>query len=269
MNKRHCTLRLLIALLFGYSVVCRADTMVKIRTVITDSGTNPNVQDPNVARSVYYRRGTMRRNDSLGAGTTPSIGEIANCETRTGFLIDLNAHEYRNYKTVKFASETQRSEYLQKTGKTAVQVESKTVDTGERKVLFGHPAKHLITTTKRANENSGGGEETFDGWYIDHELPDRNCAPDFVRSEPYYVIGTALVDYPDVAQFRHTGPLPTGLAVRSKFTATKDGTPGRTITIEKTVEDLSDSPLSPSLFQLPNGLHENPQLFRGHTISSR
>jgi hypothetical protein len=239
--------------------------MVKTQTVTTDSDKNPNVEKPSVTRKVQYRHGMMRRDDSLGAATTASIADIANCETKTGFLIDLNAHEYRNYKVVRFASEGQRGEYLKKAGKTAVQVESKTVDTGERKVFFGHSAKHLITTTKRAGANSRGGEETFDGWYIDHERPDHNCAPDFVRSEPYYVIGSALVDYPDIAQFHHTGPLPTGLAVIAKFTgklaATKDGTPGRTITIEKTIEDLSDSPLSPSLFQLPNGLHENPELF--------
>ncbi len=247
--------------------------MIKTQTVITDSDTNPNVTNPNVTRKIQYRHGMMRREDSLGDATTASIADIANCETRVGFLIDLDAHEYRNYKLVRFASEAQRGEYLQKTSKTAVQVESKTVDTGERKVFFGHPARHLITTTKRADANNdSGGEETLDGWYIDHELPDRSCAPDFVRTEPYYVTGTALVDYPDIAQIHHTGPLPTGLAVKlkviSKLAATKKGTASRTIAIEKTIEELSDSPLSPSLFQLPNGLHENPELFRGHTISS-
>jgi hypothetical protein len=245
--------------------------MMKTQTVITDSDNNPNVVNPNVTRKVQYRHGLMRREDSFGAGSTASIADIANCETRAGFLIDLDAHEYRNYKLPKFASEAQRGEYLQKTGRTAIQVESRTVDTGERKVFFGHQARHLVTKTKLADGSSG--EETLDGWYIDHELPDRNCAPDFVRSEPYYVPGTALVDYPDIAQVHHTGPLPIGLIVKSKFVSrlagTKNGTPGRTITIDKTVEELSDSPLSPSLFHLPNGLHENPQLFRGHTTSSR
>lgn len=247
--------------------------MVKIRTVVTDSEANPNVQSPSITWAVHYRRTMMRRVDSFGAGTTPSIADIANCETKTGFLIDLSAHEYRNYKVVKFASEAQFGEYLKKTGRTAVQVESKTVDTGERKEFFGYSAKHFVTTTRRADDNGRGEEETIDGWYIEHELPDRSCAPDFAPIEPYYVIGTALVNYPDVAQFHHTGPLPTGMAVRLKLTgklaATKDGTAGRTITIEKTVEDLSDSPLSPSLFDLPSGFHENPQLFRGRSTSNR
>jgi hypothetical protein len=251
--------------------------MVKTRNVFTDSETKPNVQNPNVTRKIHYRRGTMRREDSFGAETTPwvqTIVNIANCETRTGFIIDLTAHEYQNYKVVRFPSEAQRGEYLQKTGRTAVQVESKTVDTGERKVFFGHSAKHLITTTRLLrDENNTGGEETMDGWYIEHERPDNKCAPDYVRSEPYYVIGTTFANYPDIAQVHHTGPLPTGLAVKLKMTVkdtrTKNGTPGRTITSEETVEDLSDSPLSPSLFELPTGLHENPQLLRGHSTSSR
>lgn len=243
--------------------------MVRIQTVITDSDKNPNITNPSVTEKIQYRHGMMRREDGLSGSTA----DIANCETKTGFLIDLDTHEYRKYKVVRFASESQRSEYLQRMGKTPVQVESKTVDTDERKVFFGHVAKHLITTTKRTDGNGLGGEDVVDGWYIDHELPDRYCAPDFVREEPYYVIGTTLVAYPEVAQFHHIGPLPTGLAVRLKVTskdaATKGSTIGRTITIEKTVEELSDSPLNPSLFQLSSGLHENPQLFLGSTPSGR
>jgi hypothetical protein len=249
--------------------LCWPDTTVRIQTIITDFDKNPNIKDPSVIQKIQYRHGMMRREDSLSGG----IAEIANCETKTGLLIDLDAHEYRSYNLVKFESESQRVEYLQKMGKTAVQVESKTVDTGERKIFFGHVAKHLITTTERADGNSFGGEDLVDGWYIDHELPDRYCAPDFVREEPYYVIGTTFVEYPEVAQFHHIGPLPTGLPVRirvtSKRAATKGGTVVRTITIEKTVEELSDLPLSPSLFQLPGGFHQNPQLFRGRTPSSR
>lgn len=247
--------------------------MVKTKTVIADSDQNPNVQNPSVTRTVHYRHGMMRREDSLGADATPSIEQIANCETKTGFLIDVATHQYRSYRVVKLTSEAQRNEYLQKAGKTAIQVESTTVDTGERKVFFGYPAKHLITTTRRRDSKGSGAEEIIDGWYIDHETADHNCAPDFARSEPFYVVGTALVDYPDVAQIHHAGPLPTGLAVKLRFTgkhaAIRDATQVRTITIEDTVEELSDSPLSPSLFDLPPGFHENPQLFRSGTISNR
>ena len=76
----------------------------------------------------------------------PKIATIANCETKSGFLIDLNMREYRTYKVVKFLSDAELAEYLKQNPGNAVPVESHTVDTGEQKTFFGRPAKHLITT---------------------------------------------------------------------------------------------------------------------------
>lgn len=85
-----------------------------------------------------------------------------------------------------------------------------------------------------------------------------------MRTEPFYVIGTALVFYPQLGRFHHTGPTPTGLIVKQTRTQKAAGKNGknRTITLEEKVEDLSDSPLNPSLFELPSGFHENPDLFK-------
>jgi hypothetical protein len=44
------------------------------------------------------------------------------------------------------------------------------VDTGERKDFFGHPARHVITTTKETplhESHSEARESVTDGWYID------------------------------------------------------------------------------------------------------
>jgi hypothetical protein len=261
---------LLTFLLIGCSAVCNADTTIKVRSVFTDTGARPDVQNPDTTRTVYYRSGAMRKKDSLGDKTTASFSSIANCDTKTGFLVDLNVREYRTYKVVKFWPISQLQDYLQKNPERAVPIDSHTVDTGERKTFFGHPAKHLVTTNRRGpDKSSSGGEEILDGWYIDHEGPDNNCDPDYVHSEPLYAVGTTLATYPDVAQFHHTGPLPAGLAVKLTYTSklSKDGSPGRTMTDERTVEELSDSPLSRSLFELPPGFHENPELLRGHSSS--
>jgi hypothetical protein len=263
---------LLTFLLIGCSAVSNADTTIKMRTVFTDTGARPDVQNPDTTRSVYYRSGAMRKKDSLGDKTTASFSNIANCDTKTGFLVDFEAREYRSYRVVKFWPITQLQDYLQKNPERAVPIVSRTVDTGERKTFFGQSAKHLVTSNRREpDKSSSGGEEILDGWYIDHEGPDNNCAPDYVHSDPYYVVGTTLATYPEVAQFHHTGPLPTGLAVKLTYTlklaATKDGSAGRTMTGERTVEDLSGSPLSPSIFEVPSGFHENPQLLRGHSSS--
>lgn len=245
-------------------VACHADTTIKTHTVITDTGSPSNVQNPSERRGVRYRKGTMRRKDSLGSGTTTSISNIANCDTRTGFFIDLNTHEYQTYKVVKFWSIADLNNYLQKNPQDAIEIESKTVDIGERKMFFGHSANHFITTITRApDKNNAGGEETIDAWYIDHEVPDNNCAPDYVRTEPYYVVGTSLVSLPQIARIHHVGPVPIGLAVKTTHILKTPGSknsPERTFTFEETVDDLSDSPLSPSLFELPPGLHENPHL---------
>ena len=80
----------------------------------------------------------MRRKDSLGGGATASISNIANCDTKAGFLIDFNANEYRTYKVVKFLSIAELDDYRRKNLKDVVQIESKTVDTGERKMVLGH-----------------------------------------------------------------------------------------------------------------------------------
>jgi hypothetical protein len=257
--------RFLILFLFGCCAVGHADTMLKTSTVITDSGSSPNVQNPMKHWDVLYRKGAMRRKDSLGDRLTPLILDIANCDTKTGFFIDNSVHEYRPYKVVKFWPIAELDDYSKKNNLDVVQIQSKTVDTGERKIFFGHSARHFITTTKRhADEKNAGGEETTDGWYIGHESPDHQCAPDYVRSEPYYVIGTGLVMFPQIAQFDHSGPVPTGLAVKVTHTEKIAGTKGaadRIVILEKTVEELSDAPLNPSLFELPSGLHGNPHLF--------
>jgi len=253
--------------LVGCCTVGRADTMVKTHTVTTDSATSRSVQNLSEHHDVLYRSGTMRRKDRLGGAATLLVSDIANCATGIGFLIDSDAHEYRTYKVVKFGTMAQLDDYRKKNPQDVVQIESKTVDTGERRTFFGHLAKHFVTTTKRlADEKSAGGEETTDGWYIDHEKADNRCAPDYVRTEPFYVIGTGLVMLPQIAHFNHSGPVPSGLAVKLTVTHKVTGSRGaadRTIKIEETVEELSDSPLSPSLFELPAGFHENPLMLIG------
>jgi hypothetical protein len=258
-----------VLLLVGSCTLGHADTMVKTHTVITDSGGPANVQSPSEHRDVRYRRGTMRRKDSLGDGTAP-LSTIANCDTRTGLLIDAKAGEYRTYRVTKFPPPSQLDESRKKNPQDVVEIQSETVDTGERRTFFGHFAKHFITTTRRPpDKNSTGGEETSDGWYVEHETPDNNCAPDYVRTEPFYAVGTALVMPPQIAHFNHTGPVPTGLAVKLTVTYKAAGSGGksdRIVRTEATVEELSDSPLSPSLFEPPSGLRENPKLLGGQSI---
>src|SRR5581483_7119524 len=253
-------------LLVACSALVWADTTVKTHAIITDTGAPANVQNPSEHRDVRYRKGIMRRKDSFGDGTTTIFSSIANCETRSGFLIDPVSREYRTFKVVRFSPSTQLDEYRKTNPRDVIELQSTTVETGERKTFFGHPARHFITTTEAANNSKAGGEETVDGWYIDHETPDNDCAPDYVHTDPFYAIGSALVMPPQIAHFNHTGPVPTGLAVQLTVTHKTPGGKGtgaRVIRTEETVEELFDSPLGTSLFDLPSGLSQNPNLLGG------
>ncbi len=243
------------------SIGSHADTTIKKHTTVTDSNPPANVESRSDIEEIFYKKGSLRKREN----STASIMEIANCDTRTGFLIDSKAHEYRSYKVVRFMPTAQIEEYASKNPQSAIVIESTTVDTGEQKVFFGHLAKHFITTTKRiADKENAGGEETVDGWYIDHELPDNHCAPEYVRTEPWYVVGTALVMPPQIARLHHTGPIPTGLPVKRFATHKIPGTggaPDRIITTSEIIEEISDSPLNPSLFDLPTGYRQNSHIF--------
>lgn len=260
-----------LLLLLVSAVLCAADTTVKIHSTITEDG-----RQKSSLQKIYYRHEAMRRKESRSDKSdrrTTSFAEIANCDTKTGFLVDLDAREYVSYNVVKFPSIAQLDEYLKKNPGSAVQVESHTIDTGERRVFFGHPARHLITTIKRPTDaRGGGGEDTVDGWYVDHERPDNHCAPELSRDNLLYLLGTVLVTYPEVPRFKHIGPIPDGLAIKQirtvKFIGSKDGVVGRVVTGEETVEDLSDAPISPSLFEIPSGFHKNPQLLHGQPTPS-
>ena len=194
----HVRLLIVCALLMT-SPLCQADMKATIRSVITETPAPPtNVQNPMIHHTVYYRSGAMRRKEEAGGSKSPSLSSIANCKTRTGFLVFMLGREYRGYELPKPRTAAEVHEYLLKNPEnpyhiTLVPVESRTVDTGERKTFFGFEAKHLITTTRLASSGNGrDAEETIDGWYIDHEQQDFGCAPDSVQAEASHVIGTLL-----------------------------------------------------------------------------
>jgi len=118
-------------LLVGFSALGYGDTTVKTHTVSTDTGAPANVQNPSEHRDVHYRKGAMRRKDSLGGGATTIFSNIANCDTRTGFLIDPVAREYRTYKVVRFSPPAQLDEYRKKNPRDVIEVQSTTVEMSE------------------------------------------------------------------------------------------------------------------------------------------
>jgi hypothetical protein len=78
-------------------IACHADTTIKKHTAVTDSKSPANVEKSSDFEEILYRKGALRKMENPNA----SITDIANCDTRTGFLIDLKANEYKTYKVAK------------------------------------------------------------------------------------------------------------------------------------------------------------------------
>jgi hypothetical protein len=139
-----------------------------------------------------------------------------------------------------------------------------TVDTGERKEIFGMPARHMVTTMKRTGgpENCYGGnsEEESDGWYVDYDV-----LPSWLRPRSNGVGGAVSFavlhgrnDCYDKVEVHRSGP-PTGYPLLLKNTNKAEIIqPDKTSRISTTVSEMevvefSRAPLDPALFQVPAG----------------
>jgi hypothetical protein len=86
------------------------------------------------------------------------------------FVLDLQTHEYLTYETdSRGMVPGSHARPAAQSGGT-LQIEIEYVDTGERKEMFGHTARHIITREKRVASPGACSRDSSsetDGWYID------------------------------------------------------------------------------------------------------
>jgi hypothetical protein len=85
------------------------------------------------------------------------------------FMLDLAAHEYVTYETDPRGSSVAMKRPMVDSGGT-LNIWIENIDTGERKELFGHTARHIITREKRVAGPGACSKPSLsetDGWYID------------------------------------------------------------------------------------------------------
>ena len=157
-------------------------------------------------------------------------------------------------------------------------VEITTNDTGERKQMFGFPARHVVTTEKQVTlDQSGQGPQAnvTDGWYIDIDtaLP---C--DTARRGAVALLsgGTRKAGEPPqipVLSVQRIGKPETGFALATKrFFRSTVSSPGDLpqttvlFTGETQVTELSTSPIDPALFAIPNNFRQVQQIRRTPTM---
>ncbi|MGZ4860706.1 MAG: hypothetical protein ACXV8M_14175 [Candidatus Angelobacter sp.] len=176
--------------------------------------------------------------------------------------LDLDAHVYASYQTdLRGVVPGAKPIALKPSGKTYV-INTDVVDTGERKEMFGHIARHLISKEKRIGgpENCYGGntESEIDGWYIDDEvlpLPQRPKAGVSTHLVGYSA-GAGSVQCSDKIEAHRTGPR-TGFSLKKTTTlkgetTLPDNSASSYSSVSQTeVVEFVEAPLDSALFEVP------------------
>lgn len=177
--------------------------------------------------------------------------------------LDLDAHKYVSYQTDLHGALLGTKSHVGKpSGKTFV-INIDVVDTGERKEMFGHVARHLIVHEKRmggpGNCYAGNSGSEKDGWYFDQDV-----LPEAVRSKrgmsEVLVFRFASIDNQycsDKIETHRTGP-PMGFPLKETTVWVSDN--GQTGDAHKQIANYSittevlefvEGPLDPALFKVP------------------
>jgi hypothetical protein len=180
------------------------------------------------------------------------------------FVLDLQAHEYTSYEASARANVGIKPRPTVDSGGT-LQIYIENTDTGERKDIFGHVARHIITHEKRvagAKACSKPSESDTDGWYIDSsELPEWRQQKGgrvavVVASEVSAGSNDKCFNKMDKIEVHRSG-VETGFPVKVITTLRSeimqpDGTPKMiSSTWGSEVVELKEGPLELSLFEVP------------------
>jgi hypothetical protein len=180
------------------------------------------------------------------------------------FMLDLAAHEYITYEIGPRGSTVSVKRPMVDSGGT-LKIWIESVDTGERKELFGHTARHIITREKRVAGPGACSKPSVsetDGWYIDGSvLPawrqqKKNSFGVVVAAEVSAGSNDKCFNKMDKIEVHRSG-VETGFPVKITTTMTSEVTQpdGNTRTLSSTwgseVVELKEGPLELTLFDVP------------------
>lgn len=181
-------------------------------------------------------------------------GESANQR----FMLDLDAHEYIFFETDKNAGKTSYAGPYKNSGTLAIWIDS--TDTGERRQMFGHVARHIVTKERRvpgAGSCSNSAESQTDGWYIDY-----SALPEWRRPRPGMFFVTTGGCFDKVEVHRSGVDLGFPLKVNTTLHNNLPGADPRIVTNTSTMEviEFTEAPLDPALFVVPSDFHRVAEL---------
>ncbi len=201
----------------------------------------------------------------------PMASIIQRGEPNRVYVLDLQAHEYMmlHNEWRDISSGMQRMQPVSSGGTLDISIAN--IDTGERKQLFGHTARHIITREKRAagpGACSLDSASETDGWYIDSTImPEwrRSKSPGIVVASVMSAANDNCRNKTDAIQVHRSG-VETGFPVQVRTTLHSEIVRGDgsqqaiTSTWGSEILELKEGPLDPALFEVPADFRRVNQL---------
>ncbi len=198
---------------------------------------------------------------------------INQCDQHQVLQLDPEARQYTSYRLNEQGRPVSGPEASPRTplstepsGGTLV-VNIETDDTGERKKLFGYPARHVITTQTMIPGPGAvtlGQEFMRDGWYIDLDV-NAGCAPR-PKGVAFLLMGGSMsrggAMKMDKIETHSKGPAENGFAVSLTTKTTSSVPSGKAFVSESLTEvaEISTAPLDTALFDVPAGFQKVDRL---------
>jgi hypothetical protein len=268
------TVRRIFALLV---VLCGLASATDLKIVTSQhSGSGSQAAPPGIITR-YFHDSRSRTDSRAGAGHAAHPGDkpvytwgprqafIEQCDARRSLALNLDAREYTSTELdERGVPKGFKPAVIQhkEPGRGSVEIFIDSADTGERKKMFGHSARHIVAHERRVASpescQQSMSSET-DGWYIDLDVPSVSCHAVPHRASTAVLSVSSSSCSQQKLEVHRTGVAETGFPVKLTTTtrtslAQPDGSQkDYTNTFASEVTELSEAPLDPALFEVPAG----------------
>jgi hypothetical protein len=216
-----------------------------------------------------FIRGRASRNESrscTGDGDAAQYGPlrayIHHRDLRRSFSLDLDARIYTTHRVNEYGAPVwiRGRTWERKSSGFVTQIQSETVDNGERQEMFGHVARRVISRNTTTPDSASGGHPSdteTDGWYVDPPAAWMALHPPPKPGTFYFLSARTQDSGIDEFKHSHTGPVENGFPLittmvhRSTYLDHDGSLKVHTSTRRSEVTEFSEADLDPGLFLPP------------------